>query len=166
MAIDFSQVKTITIPEGSVKKITDSNGTVLWKAGPQWRTVWEGNQKIGYGGWTGNEYLFATEPYSNALKIRVSFSDLYCWRTSGDDGSYTYTPSNQNSPVTYDNIHSISSKLITLVKADAYNSTRTTWYESTLYYSKTSGKIYGNVSKNKETDARSYIVITKIEVCS
>ena len=32
MAIDFSQVKTITIPEGSVKKITDSNGVVLWKA--------------------------------------------------------------------------------------------------------------------------------------
>ena len=31
MAIDFSQVKTITIPEGSVKKITDSNGAVLWK---------------------------------------------------------------------------------------------------------------------------------------
>ena len=30
MAIDFSQVKTITIPEGSVKKITDSTGVVLW----------------------------------------------------------------------------------------------------------------------------------------
>ena len=30
MAIDFSQVKTITIPEGSVKKITDSTGAVLW----------------------------------------------------------------------------------------------------------------------------------------
>ena len=26
MAIDFSQVKTITIPEGSVTKITDSTG--------------------------------------------------------------------------------------------------------------------------------------------
>lgn len=30
MAIDFSKVKTITIPEGSVKKITDSTGAVLW----------------------------------------------------------------------------------------------------------------------------------------
>ena len=30
MAIDFSQVKTITIPEGSVKKITDSTGNTLW----------------------------------------------------------------------------------------------------------------------------------------
>ena len=30
MPIDFSQVKTITIPEGSVTKITDSTGVVLW----------------------------------------------------------------------------------------------------------------------------------------
>lgn len=38
MAIDFSQVKTITIPEGSVKKITDSNGNTLWQ-GVGWHTV-------------------------------------------------------------------------------------------------------------------------------
>ena len=44
MAIDFSQVKTITIPEGSVKKITDSNGNILWKANlAGWHTVFEGN---------------------------------------------------------------------------------------------------------------------------
>ena len=30
MAIDFSQVKTIAIPDGSVTKITDSTGVVLW----------------------------------------------------------------------------------------------------------------------------------------
>lgn len=35
MAIDFSQVKTITIPEGSVTKITDSNGNILWQGGGQ-----------------------------------------------------------------------------------------------------------------------------------
>lgn len=29
MAIDFSKVKTITIPEGSVTKITDSSGNTL-----------------------------------------------------------------------------------------------------------------------------------------
>ena len=44
MAINFSQVKTITIPEGSVKKITDSNGVVLWKEqSAEWHTLWEGN---------------------------------------------------------------------------------------------------------------------------
>ena len=47
MAIDFSQVKTITIPEGSVTKITDSNGNILWQGGGQsegWHTIWEGNK--------------------------------------------------------------------------------------------------------------------------
>ena len=44
MAIDFSKVKTITIPEGSVTKITDSNGNILWKAQTEgWHTVFEGN---------------------------------------------------------------------------------------------------------------------------
>ena len=47
MAIDFSQVKTITIPEGSVKKITDSTGNILWQGGGQsegWHTIWEGSK--------------------------------------------------------------------------------------------------------------------------
>ena len=51
MAIDFSQVKAIKIPEASVNKITESTGNILWKAQTEgWNTVWEGNQKIGYGG--------------------------------------------------------------------------------------------------------------------
>ena len=45
MPIDFSQVKTITIPEGSVTKITDSNGNILWQ-GAGWHTIWEGNKTI------------------------------------------------------------------------------------------------------------------------
>ena len=78
MAIDLSQVKTITIPEGSVKKITDSNGNILWKAKTaEWRTVWSGIQKIGYEGYTGSEFLFATETYADTLQIRVTFGILY-----------------------------------------------------------------------------------------
>ena len=34
MPIDFSKVKTVTIPEGSVTKITDANGNVLWQKQP------------------------------------------------------------------------------------------------------------------------------------
>ena len=163
MAIDFSQVKTITIPEGSVKKITDSTGNTLWQ-GVGWHTVWEGNQKIGYGGWTGSEYLFATEPYSNTLKIRVSFSSLYAWKPSGDDGNYEYIPSNKNSPVTYS---SISSNLTTLVESYVWNSSRQARYGAYLYYNKNTGKIYGNTSEyNSSGYARAYIVITKIEVYS
>ena len=46
MAIDFSQVKTITIPEGSVTKITDSTGNILWQGTQSegWHTIWEGNK--------------------------------------------------------------------------------------------------------------------------
>ena len=63
MAIDFSKVKTITIPEGSVKKITDSTGNILWKEQPNnWHTIWEGNSTIkykpGYGA-DGTSYSFA-----------------------------------------------------------------------------------------------------------
>ena len=42
MAIDFSQVKTITIPEGSVTKIIDSNGNTLWQSA-SWHTLWKGS---------------------------------------------------------------------------------------------------------------------------
>lgn len=43
MAIDFSKVKAITIPEGSVTKITDSIGNTLWQ-GVGWHTIWAGNK--------------------------------------------------------------------------------------------------------------------------
>ena len=167
MAIDFSQVKTIMIPEGSVKKITDSTGNILWKEqSAGWRTVWEGSQKIGYGGWTGREYLFANVPYSNELKIRISFSDLYTWKNSGDDGYDSYIPSNKKSPATYTSIE-INSDTKTLVIAGVTNSTREEYYKAVLSYTKKNGKIYGRTYyKNSSDYARAYIVITKIEVYS
>ena len=165
MAIDFSQVKTIMIPEGPVNKITDSNGTVLWKKGPSWHTVWEGNKKIGYGGSTGGEILLATEPYSESLKIRVSFSDLSAYSTGGDDQSVNYTPSNRKSPATYESFGSGSTEL---VYAYVRNTDRNAFYRAGLYYNKITGKIYGETgsSYGGESYARAYIVITKIEVFS
>ena len=163
MSIDFSQVKKITIPEGSVTKITDSNGNILWQSA-SWHTIWEGSKKIGYGGSTGSEILLATEPYSNALKIRVSFSELYCWKSLGDEGRDEYIPSDSKSPITYE---SFSSTETQLVRADVYNSTRNASYSATLYYNKNTGKIYGNTSASNDSgNARAYIVINKIEVYS
>lgn len=44
MPIDFTQVKSLTIPEGDVTKITDSSGRVLWQKITQgWHTLWEGS---------------------------------------------------------------------------------------------------------------------------
>ena len=76
--MDFSQVKSLTIPEGEVTKITDSSGSVLWqKITQSWHTVWEGEEKIGYGyGYTDDRVSFGTVPYSDSLKLRISFSEL------------------------------------------------------------------------------------------
>ena len=86
MAIDFSQVKTITIPEGSVTKITDSNGNILWQGGGQsegWHTIWEGNKtcsltRSGTGNpvVSGEEKNFAQTVAGTGYtpKIRITFS--------------------------------------------------------------------------------------------
>ena len=166
MAIDFSQVKTITIPEGPVTKITDSTGNILWKKSQSWHTVWEGNQKIGYGGYNGSEFLFATEPYSETLKLRISFFGLNAYNpTSGDSGYSVYTPSNQTSPVTYENL---SSNPTTLVEAYRYNTSRNANYHAKLQYNKSNGKIYGSVTTypTGNSDAIAYFYVTKIEVFS
>ena len=82
MAIDFSQVKTITIPEGSVTKITDSNGNTLWQ-GVGWHTIWEGNKtcsaKVSSSATpiiSGNENNFAQTAIGTGYtpKIRITFS--------------------------------------------------------------------------------------------
>ena len=167
MAIDFSQVKTITIPEGSVTKITDSAGNILWKEKTaEWHTVWEGSKKIGYGGYTGSEFLFATEPYSETLKIRISFIGLNAYnQSSGDEGYSNYIPSDEKSPVTYENFSSGST---TLVEAYRRNTSRNASYTATLYYNKITGKIYGTTSSYPygNTEARAYFIVTKIEVFS
>ena len=167
MAIDFSQVKTITIPEGSVKKITDSAGNILWKEkSAEWHIVWSGIQKIGYGGWTGKEYLFATEPYSDAIKIRVTFGILYTWKPSGDDGYASYNPANKQSPATFTSAN-MTVNATTLVLASMTNSTRSVSCYAVLQYNKKTGKIYGRTTGDNYSEyARASIVITKIEVFS
>ena len=49
MAIDFSQVNTVTIPEGSVCEITDSTGNLLWE-GVGWHTIWKGSKACSVSG--------------------------------------------------------------------------------------------------------------------
>ena len=46
MPIYFNRVKAITIPEGSVTKITDSTGNILWQSvqSEGWHTIWEGSE--------------------------------------------------------------------------------------------------------------------------
>ena len=81
MAIDFSQVKAITIPEGSVKKITDSTGAVLWEAKTAgWHTVWEGNKTITAHSQSIvgelNNFCQTAENTGNSPKIRITYTRL------------------------------------------------------------------------------------------
>ena len=82
MAIDFSQVKTITIPEGSVTKITDSTGNTLWQ-GVGWHTIWEGSKtcSVSAKGTTAPVLKGAEDNFARTLsgtgytpKIRITFS--------------------------------------------------------------------------------------------
>lgn len=83
MPIDFSQVKTVTIPEGSVCEITDSNNNLLWE-GVGWHTIWEGNKTCSVSAngtdapvLKGAENNFAQTKSGTGYtpKIRISFLD-------------------------------------------------------------------------------------------
>ena len=123
MAIDFSQVNTITIPEGSVKKITDSTGVVIWKEKPNnWHTIWEGNKtcsvKVNGSSTpviTGSENNFAQTVSGTGYtpKIRITFSYS---RTNNSPSSYenafivnnSWKYSNeadQTSPITIESVY-------------------------------------------------------------
>ena len=85
MAIDFSQVKTITIPEGSVKKITDSNGAVLWAN----KTAFP-YRRLQYIKFSGAEYVDTnvTLPAGNSYKrfdLAINWQDASNWGVNGFD---------------------------------------------------------------------------------
>ena len=161
MAIDFSQVKTITIPEGSVTKITDSNGNTLWQ-GAGWYTIWEGNKKISTEDQT-STFLFGNVPYSDELKLRISFSEINAYNTWGS-GTAKYWPSDRVSPVICESSSFIRQQNI-LVRAEFDLSDTRKYCYASLYYYKDTGKIdgYSGSSNGMDNGAKAYIVITKIE---
>ena len=79
MAIDLSQVKTITIPEGSVTKITDSTGNILWQSA-SWHTIWEGDKTITATGYNisgnSNNFCQTAENTGNSPRIRITYTRL------------------------------------------------------------------------------------------
>ena len=120
MPIDFSQVKTITIPEGSVTKITDSTGNTLWQ-GVGWHTIWEGNKtcsiKLNNNSPSviiGNEANFAHTVSGTGYtpKIRVTFSYSISSHNSDfkdrfniNDTNYDLPNTITSSPVTIDELY-------------------------------------------------------------
>ena len=87
MPIDFSQVKTITIPEGSVNKITDSAGTVLWAN----ETAFP-YRRLEYIKFSGAEYIDtnATLPAGTDYKrfdLAINWQDASNWGVNGFDSN-------------------------------------------------------------------------------
>ena len=84
MAIDFSQVKTITIPEGSVKKITDSNGNILWKAKTaEWHTTYDNSSGMTlfslnspYSSWSGSSFV-PCDINDKTTQLRITYRQVY-----------------------------------------------------------------------------------------
>lgn len=101
MSLDFSKIKAITIPEGSVKKITDSQGNVLWEKPQQaqWHTIWEGSRDIGvYNGTArgaGTNFAQCANDTGYTPLIRITFSNLTA--TSNDNVNANYTINNVGS---------------------------------------------------------------------
>ena len=73
--MNFSQVKAITIPEGSVKSITDSLGRILWKKASPSIVLWEGDWFVA--DFSISPDLTLTLPDSGAVKLRITFSSIF-----------------------------------------------------------------------------------------
>ena len=109
MAIDFSQVKTITIPEGSVCEITDSTGNLLWE-GVGWHTIWKGSKscRVNAKGYTtpvleGAEDNFAQTKGGTGYtpKIRITFT-IPSWGNNKSSVQYLIVLNNSFHYAVYD----------------------------------------------------------------
>lgn len=106
MALNFSQVKAITIPEGSVTKITVGTSSA------EWRTIYDGTAHVGWLMHSSNyptassivHYQHQTDNFCNTLsgsgytpQLRITFSSGINW-TSPTTGE---NPSKDSNTVTY-----------------------------------------------------------------
>lgn len=96
MAYDFTGIKAITIPEGNVKKITDSTGKVLWQAlivianvpSQKGTLTYNGSeQSPSWNNFDSNQLSIGGNKRTNAGSYYAVFTpkDGYCW----SDGSTT-----------------------------------------------------------------------------
>ena len=179
MAIDFSQVKTITIPEGSVTKITDSNGNILWKEQPNnWHTIWEGNKTIKYTpgyGTEGASYSFASTANGTgfAPRLRITFSFSNGSKYSSNDyfkyykGSYITQDEKPTSPLEVDVINNNGTQILGIEQVSPYKFRA----ESSLYKNNDTSNnrvtfdLKGDGFSDISSSSRYYVsmTITKIE---
>lgn len=87
MTMDFNKVKSLTIPEGEVTKITDSSGNVLWKKITKgWHTIWSGTLSLGIYDPTVKSTPTTIEPIKN-VPTRVTWK----WEPEPGIGTVYYS---------------------------------------------------------------------------
>ena len=120
--MNFSQVKAITIPEGSVKSITDSLGRILWKKASS-IVLWEGDWSVSNSSTSPD--LTLTLPDSGAVKLRITFSSIY----ENNDNKNLYRPCRIKLPNGYTGNKLNDEKVIDFDVPESYdNSLVTTFY--------------------------------------
>lgn len=100
MAIDFSQVKTITIPEGEVTKI-QINGVTVWENIPVLVSITISDQITSID--RGSEFVFGgtvTANYSNGTTADVTSSATLDGYDMSNSGTYTVTVSYTENDIT------------------------------------------------------------------
>ena len=123
--MNFNQVKAITIPEGSVKSITDSLGRILWKKASSSIVLWEGDWSLSY--YYISPDLTLTLPDSGPVKLRITFSSLF---ENNDNHNY-YKPIKIKLPNGYAGNKHNEEKVIDFDVPESYNDTLvSTYYES------------------------------------
>ena len=177
MAIDFSQVKTITIPEGSVKKITDPTGAVLWKENlVGWHTVFEGNfsQTIKSNSGRPTINICDLVDCNAPLKLRITGSinstmynprGTFNWiGESSQSISNSTIPLNINKEITVTDSGIPASKLLVILQFECY---RYLFEDTKIYFyiqvNSNNKTLRFNIITNKLDDYTLTLNITKVE---
>ena len=112
MAINFSQVKSLTIPEGSVKQIADSQGNILWQE-KELNSITLSGQTTSLS--RGAAFSFGgtvTANYTNGTTADVTSSTTFSGYNMSTTGTYTVTAS-----YTEDGITKTATYILTVTKA-------------------------------------------------
>ena len=175
MAIDFSQVKTITIPEESVKKSTDSNANILWKENlVGWHTVFEGSFSKTINSNSGRPVIDICDlvDCEAPLKLRITGSinttifdprGKFNWIGESSQ-SISTIPLNINKEITVTDSGIPTSKLLVILKFECYRYL----YENVKIYfyiqvNNNNKTLRFNIITNKLEDYTFTLNITKIE---
>ena len=162
--MNFSQVKAITIPEGSVKSITDSLGRILWKKASSSIVLWEGDWSVSNSSTSSD--LALTLPNSGAVKLRITFSSIY----ENNDNKNLYRPCRIKLPDGYTGNKSNEEKIIDFDVPESYNNTLVSTYYTSMFdkYSRMKLTKNGNsitIQGVASTSNNNFVIrMTKIEI--